>query len=312
MVTEQALNDLKSLVQHFEARRTRASKRLAALPGKQWNFALVGLRTDINSMSFGELGDLRSVIEPPGEVELASALKDRTIFSAVSRYSHHITHELSINVRGETGNSFPHTVAWWIVSALRMKTLAEFLVPVAADHSWSVIAGISDQSCTAQLIEDVPRSRRVDAARMVREADVQWVMDHLTRFAKLVEVPRVRLAVEALTTHQHLFSPRMMAASIWAGIEALLDVKAELRFRLALLAACILEPRGDRRIETYRQMKKMYDVRSKAVHGVAMSEELLIAHIVEARRSLSDMLCKIVEAGKAPSEDDLEQSLLGE
>src|SRR5215211_5996085 len=103
----------------------------------------------------------------------------------------------------------------------------------------------------------------------------------------MLEVPKFRLAVEALTTHQHLVSLRMMAASLWSGIEALLGIQAELRFRITLSIASILEPRGEQRSARYRRVKKLYDIRSKAVHGITLSENELISHVAETRKLLS-------------------------
>ena len=175
-------------------------------------------------------------------------------------------------------------LGWWIISAIRVKTLAEFLVPAVADHSWSVIAALDEQQCHGQLLEDVPQARQVGEPIIVKETDLQWVLNRIIEFGKMLEVPKVRRAVEALTTHQHLVSTRMMAASLWSGIEALLGIQAELRFRLALSIACIVEPRGDQRSLRYRRVKKLYDIRSKAVHGSALSEGELISHVAEVRK----------------------------
>ncbi len=201
-------------------------------------------------------------------------------------------------------------LAWQLISALRVKTLAEFLIPAVADHSWSVIAALGEQSCQAQLIEDVPKARRVDAPVLVRQGDLEWVVEHIIPFMQMLEVPRFRLAVEAITTHQHLLSSRMMVASLWSGVEALMGVQAELRFRLGLFVACVLEPRGALRVERYRRVKKLYDVRSRAVHGAEMSEAELVSHIIETRKVLSGIICKMIEGGKVLAEEDIEKELL--
>jgi hypothetical protein len=40
--------------------------------------------------------------------------------------------------------------------------MAEFLVVAVADRPWSAIAAITDGTCEAHLIEDVPRAHRVE------------------------------------------------------------------------------------------------------------------------------------------------------
>ena len=43
------------------------------------------MRTDSDRFSFAQLGELRRVIEPPGEIELARALKNQHLFGAIGR-----------------------------------------------------------------------------------------------------------------------------------------------------------------------------------------------------------------------------------
>jgi hypothetical protein len=217
---------------------------------------------------------------------------------------------LSVNRDFGKDDQAAFNLAWWLLSALRVKSLAEFLIPAVADHSWDGIAALTNQTCKAQLLEDIPQARRVDVPVLVRQDDLVWVLENIVEFARMLEVPRFRLAVEAITTHQHLVSSRMMVASLWSGIEALMGVQAELRFRLGLYVACVVEPRGTKRAERYRHVKKLYDIRSRAVHGADMNEAELISHVVETRKMLSAMLCKIIEGGKVLSEEDLERELL--
>jgi len=307
LITEQ-IQESQRLCDHFEQRKTRAIARIPQYPLKQWNFAIIGIQTESDCFSFSDIGELRRVFEPPGEVELAGALNQGHLFSAIGRYSHSVTHELAINF--EIGDQKVFDFAWWIISALRVKTLAEFLVPAAANHSWSVIAGLENRTCEARLVEDVPQARWLERPVLVQESDLTWVQANIITFIKLLDAPKFRLAVDALCTHQHLLSHRMMIASLWSGIEALIGIQAELRFRLALSVASLLEPRGAARIELYRQVKKLYDVRSRAVHGVAMKKEELAAHVAVVRRLLSRMLCTMIEGGNVLSEEEIEARLL--
>ncbi len=304
------LTELFRLYGEFEQRGIRASTRLAQSSGNEWNFAFIGLTCEIERFSFEEIGVFRRVVEPPGEVELAAALSSPHLFGAIGRYSHQISHELAINRNGLVEDNRAFTMAWWVISALRVKTLAEFLVPVVADHSWSVVSAFKGQECRAQLLEDVPRARRVESAVVIKELDLVWVVENLAKFVEMLEVPRFRLAVDALTTHQHLVAPRMMVASLWSGIEALFGIQTELRFRLAITSASLLEPRGPKRIEQYRRIKRLYDGRSQAVHGGEIDEATLLNHVIEARSLLSRLICGMVDVGRVLSDGDFEQRLL--
>lgn len=303
---------LQDIGQRFAAQKRRARERLEILGRNEWNFALVGLNCDLKAVELEGLAIFRAVVEPPGEISLAGALEDPTAFGAIGRYSSQIRHELAVG-RHFAGHDFQAVwnFAWWLISGLRVKTLAEFLVPVTADCSWSAIAAIEDHTCKAKLLEDVPLAKSLSTPVTVVEEDFRWAFRKALIMGDLLEVPRFRLAVEALTTHQHLLSPRMMAASIWSGIEALMDISQELSFRIAMAAASLLEPRGEQRYQRYRAIKKLYDVRSKAVHGGELNDVAIRQHVIDSRKLLSDLVCHMVEARRVLSRDEIERTILG-
>lgn len=311
MLSRERLDELSRLGDHFEARRLRAVERLASTERtERWYFALLGLDMEIPEYHLGDTVTLRAVAEPPGEVELAAALTEKGLFSAIGRYSHSVQHELCVDRSFGSKDQGAFNLAWWFLSALRVRTLADFLVPAVADHSWSTIAAVTDGSCHVQLLEDVPRARRFGDAPRISKADLDWTETSLIAFAEHLEVPRFRLAVDALTTHQHEASLRMTAASLWVGVEALFGINSELRFRLAALAASFLESRGPQRVGRYRAVKAL-DVRSRAVHGGAIEGAALAHHISEVRVLLSSLICKMVDAKHVPAENEWEQVLFG-
>jgi hypothetical protein len=303
--------ELKPISDHFERRKTRAKERLAAEAERGWFFGIVGLECEVPTFNFADQKVLlEEVEEPPGEVELARALVKSELFGAIGRYSHGITHQLRV-LDDSSDQRFHFDVAWWIVSLLRVRSLAEFLVPAASDHSWSVIAGLGPKTCNVQFIEDVPTAKKIVKSKTVSVADLDWVGAHLLTFVGLLEFENFRLAVDCLTTHPHQRSDRMMAAMLWSGIESLFSIHAELTFRLAVNIACLLEGPGNRRRDLYLRVKKLYGVRSKAVHGAKLSTQQLHEHVVEVRHLLSRLLCLMVEKGSMFSEDEIENAIFG-
>ena len=309
-VTGDWLSELETLVGHFEARKSRARERSLVVDGSYWYFALLGLKLDADTISIEPLVRISRVVEPPGEIELAGACKNPAIFGAVARYSHSIEFELAVR-RNPERDQDAFNLAWWIVSALRVRTLAEILVPAVSDRSWSTIAGVDDKSCHVQLLEDNPMSRKFQGDTIVRQADVDWIEENLLRFAGLLENPRFRLAVDSLCSHHQLVSVRMMGPMLWSGIESLFSVSAELRFRLSALIAATLRERGQQRIDLYHRVKQLYDFRSRLVHGSAESEEVIAAHITEVRALLSELLVIFTEAGKIHDDSTFESLLFG-
>jgi hypothetical protein len=306
------LEKLKGLSDHFERRRVRAMQRLEVDQKQGWYFGIIGLECEVTYFDFAdESVVLEEVEEPPGEIELAKALVRSELFSAIARYSHGITHQLRILEAAADKQQDCFNLAWWIISLIRVRSLAEFLVPVASDHSWSVIAGLNSKTCNVQFIEDVPAAKKLAKSSPIPTADLVWVSDHLTTFAHMLEIPSFRLAVECLTTHQHQTSDRMMAAMLWSGIESLFSIQAELSFRISAFIASLLEPPGETRRDLYVRVKKLYGIRSKAVHGAKLSGQQLHEHIVEVRHLLSRLLCRMVENGSIFSEQEIENALFG-
>lgn len=304
-------DQLSGLSEHFERRRGRAEQRLSTGSEQGWYFGIVGLELDTASFDFVEHSIvLEEVEEPPGEIELARALTQPTLFGAIGRYSSGIRHQLRI-VKSDREDQTYFNLAWWLISLIRVRTLAEFLVPAVSDHSWSVIAGLDEKTCTVQFVEDVPTAKRLAKASPVDNGDLQWVGDNLLQFAQLLEIPNFRLAVESLATHQHQASDRMMVAMLWSGIEALFSIQAELSFRLSTFVATVLEPPGAKRRDQYLRMKKLYSTRSKAVHGAKLSVQHIHEHVVEVRLILSRLLCAFIEIGKVPLEGEIEDWLFG-
>lgn len=305
--------DLKRIVSWgdvFTQRKNRARARGEHDGQMEWHFGLIGLGTETDTYDFVGLGTLRRVVDPPGEIELARALKQKEIFGAVGRYSHQLTHELSMQRLEPDKHQTAFKLAWWIIAAIRIKSGTEFLVPAVANCSWSSVAGYESE-VHVQLLEDVPQARRTNTVTPIPTVVLEWAHLNLTSIAELLEQPHFRLAVDAVTTYHHMTNDRVMLAFLWAGIEALLGVEQELRFRVALLGACVLEPRGPARIELYRRLLRLYDARSKAVHGARVDESKLRAEVVETRRLLADLLCKCVEAKRVFSREELELILLG-
>lgn len=299
------------VLEHFRQRKDSARERLAELGGiRELCFAVSGLSVECDKYDFSRVAVLRRVEAPPGEIELAQALHRKSLLSAVARHMPSVTHELAVACDGEIFDQSNMNLGWWIISALRTRSQVDILVPAVADVSWDVIPAVERDGCKIQLLEDVPAARRLDVQTAVSVDALDWVNAQLKSWINLLERPAFRLAVDAMTTHHHHANLRMSAAALWSGFEALFGINSELRFRLALLAAAYLEDRGPERVSLYRRIKKLYDYRSKAVHGGATTDEMLVDHIIEVRCLLSRLLCRMTEQCCQPSIDEFEVLLL--
>ncbi|CZY31469.1 HEPN domain-containing protein [Enterobacter hormaechei subsp. xiangfangensis] len=311
MEKEYSKDRLLDLTAHFERRKQYASEKIKHLREQhEICFALSGLTFSKSPYIFEGIGVLREVLYPPGEIELAAALKNKSLLSPIARHMPALTHELALQCCNSTFQQTELNIGWWILSAIRCRTLIEVLVPAVANVSWDVFPAMNSNSCEVQLLEDVPATRRIDTVKELSLEALDWVQQYLENWITLLEFPAFRLAIDSLTTHNQHANLRMSAAALWAGIEALFGINSELRFRLAIMAAAYLEERGVQRLEAYRRIKKLYDYRSKAVHGGVTSDHHLVEHIIEVRKLLSQLVCRMTELGRMPTVEDYEERLL--
>lgn len=298
------------ILEHFKSRAARARERLAEVGnGTELCFAVSGCVLGCDRYEFPGVATLRKVEHPPGEIELARALKRKHLMSAVARHMPRVTHELAVRRDVAEEQQKLVSLGWLLVSAIRCRTLADLLVPAVSSVSWDAIAAMEDGGCDVSLVEDVPAARQLGEVVLISPESLDWVRDHIESWARLVRNPAFNLAVDSLTTHHQQANLRMSAAALWSGFEALFGVSMELRFRLAAMAAAYIEERGEGRLTLYRRIKSLYDLRSKAVHGADLSDAKLAEHVVEVRALLSRIVCLAVEAGTVPTIDELETRL---
>ena len=95
-------------------------------------------------------------------------------------------------------------------------------------------------------------------------------------------------SVAATNHNEPKFSIRV--AAIWSAIESLLGFDHELRFRISAAIARLLEIKKDSQISRFKSVRKLYDLRSKCVHGAPMSD-------IDQKNAASDsldLLCELL------------------
>ncbi|NDV51356.1 HEPN domain-containing protein [Salipiger sp. PrR003] len=137
------------------------------------------------------------------------------------------------------------------------------------------------------------------------DSDTAWISRHFSSARTLLEDDRFQTAVQCLSTYHWHPNPRIKLAMIWAGIEGIFEVSSEIRFRISLYMARFLHPDNElERKETYHKVKKLYDVRSKAVHGAKLKGDLQVAS-TDSANLLNALITKCIETRSLPLEADL-------
>jgi hypothetical protein len=94
---------------------------------------------------------------------------------------------------------------------------------------------------------------------------------------------------------------------LWAGIEGLLSVDAELSRRVALYAAIMLDGSPDEKALYFDEVKKSYAIRSRAVHGSGLKRPQMEEGYRAAGRILIGLVARCVEIGRVPSPAELDR-----
>jgi hypothetical protein len=228
----------------------------------------------------------------------------------------------------------------WLVSALLLlRGFACHLCPAVSAYSWNFIAGHQNQvsDIFRQQLQEEGLDRAVHNPRgslpafrgglldyhlrlyMPRDArtsalvsgDALWVSKHLGKFNSMAaEDKRFRFALESAVDWRFAKDARAGIARLWAGIESLFGVSSELVHRLSLYAATVLVPRGEARIGGFKRLKKLYGIRSKAVHWEPLDEAELIDALQQSYEILQSLLLDTISRGAVRGEGDYLTELL--
>lgn len=142
------------------------------------------------------------------------------------------------------------------------------------------------------------------------EEDAEWCRGHFDKFNQLcADSDKFRFALEAAIDWRYAKDHRAAISRLWAGIESLFGVSAELVYRLSVYSAALLSPRGAGRTAMYERVKKLYSVRSKAVHGDKVTDDKLTQGAAESFELLRSLLLLAIDRGRVPTEGDINQAL---
>lgn len=152
---------------------------------------------------------------------------------------------------------------------------------------------------------------RLPSLAPASDADLDWATAHFDTFHALLGENRSQNAVRCYGNAHYLFDDDAKIMLLWAGIEGLLDVDSELRRRIALHAAILLDGTPAEKALYFERVKKGYDVRSRVVHGSSAKPEMLQQGSALAGEVLLTLLRKCVELGRVPSGAELDERAAG-
>jgi hypothetical protein len=146
--------------------------------------------------------------------------------------------------------------------------------------------------------------------REVSAEDAAWIHRHFDIFNQLAAGSQAfRFALEAAIDWRFAKDARSAVARLWSGIEAIFGITSELVYRISLLSASLLAGRGEMRRTKFEEIKKLYGLRSKAVHGEQLTDEKLAAALDDSFQLLADLLILSINKGHVLNQDDFDEAV---
>jgi hypothetical protein len=307
-----------------------------------WHVLVCGLSLAGESFDLGSSLTLRRLVHPLSVFDLAAAgAAGFRQWAVLEPLASAATCEIVSPVQSAQAPGYDALNMGWLVSSLLvMRGFAHHLCPAVSGYSWNLVAGHQRQTSSSfreQLADEGVDKAVFESHRALppfkgglldfhlsllvtgdeREptldaAESEWIATHLSQFNQLASGDeRFRFALEASIDWRYSKDTRAAIARLWAGIESLFGLSAELVYRIALFGSIGLAPRGEARLQAFRRIKGAYAIRSKAVHGEALAAEKLASGMSEAYEILRLLLLHCVIRGSVPNEEDLYRDLLG-
>ena len=232
----------------------------------------------------------------------------KTVSGGQSRY---ITYELYIPLEFEKSEWFDRlNTAWWILSLLRLKASTLLIAPVSSNYSFSLI-GELDLNANFLTIEfnNTQLPIKADLNKTITISDLDWVKQYWQSSGMLFRnEENFADAYKAADHSIHEKYSSLAMVTIWGALERLFaDFKQELNYRVALNIATYLEDVGEKRLELFKSIKKLYTARSKAAHGSANED---YQEYTDSYLLLKNALIKMIEKNKVPSQADIERLIM--
>lgn len=235
---------------------------------------------------------------PPIDLNAASSSSDTLVDYLMAVAATRLAN-FCLRVTGETGPELV-TKAWNALWLFHLLSLA-CSTPC---FSLCVVANGQSEKYTAANRNVVLTPLPVIA--QASSVQIAWAKANLGKFEELVGNEAFSSAMRCYGNAHYLFDLDTRVMLLWAGIEGLLRVEAELSRRVALYAAILHPGTPEEKGVYFNDIKKAYAIRSSAVHGGKPNQAKLKAGYESASKILLGLLVRCVELGRVPASTELD------
>lgn len=305
-----------------------------------WYILTVGLPAIAESLTLAPGVSLRPIATPLSVFDLAAAgAVGFAGWSVLEPIAHACTCEIESALDANVTPGYDTLNRAWLASTmLVLRGFTQHLCVACSRYTWQKISGHQERHSAVfkkQMIDDgvdsavfnpkedlPPFQGRLlefhltiisdDAVRAdaVTREDAKWISTHYNSFNQLAaESDSFRFALESATDWRYATDMRSAVARLWAGIEAIFGISSELVYRISLLSASLTTHRGRGRHERFNEVKKLYGLRSKIVHGDKVSKEKQREALNKSYHLLRELLLLIIEKGHMLGQNDFDKAV---
>jgi hypothetical protein len=193
---------------------------------------------------------------------------------------------------------------WWIAALIRLRGASLAHASVIANRPFCEIPSNLNKSKIFP-VEVLPRRNAGDSPLLILSIDdLEWIKKIWLQGGQVMHESYIFNNVfQSIDSARSLGNSAVEMLTIWGALEQLFSpAKQELRFRVSSNIAAFLEPPGNNRLETQKNVMRLYDARSKIAHGTKLKS---YDACLETYNLAKRILIKILSSGHVPTMDDL-------
>lgn len=207
--------------------------------------------------------------------------------------------------------------AWLLNTLLVLRRKLKINSLACSTYSWNNVAGISKtdkklEEFEGNLLDFHTKFFTLPAIQedRISTADIKWVKKYFEIANSLAaQDDNFRFGIETINSWRFAKDYRSSIAILWAAIESIIGVSSEITFKLSLSVSSLLIDRGELRKIKFNQIKKLYGLRSKVVHGSDLKSTEIEKAISESYLLLCDLINYMIEKNKVITKQDLEKAI---
>jgi hypothetical protein len=216
-------------------------------------------------------------------------------------------------VSSENESSFGYDIlnrAWLLNTLLVLRKKTNINSIALLNKSWNDLKKIDNVE--ANLCDYHVKMLKVETLNELNidTGDIKWIRDYYENTNTLAfEYEKFRYALEVINSWRYCVDIKSGIAILWAAIESIVDVSIEISYRLSLSISSLLYERGDERIKKFKEIKKLYGLRSKVVHGSNLKDSEIEKTLIESFELLSELVVYMIEKNKMVKDDDFQTAI---